>query len=111
MPYVLLDDEIDILVDYLKFQQAGTSLYHLADHLEAHCPEFCGYPSDKFLSNMLSKGQPYGMSVFDELPSNMLSEGQPEGTSVFDCWSEPDQGIFDLHLPVQLGSAVSPLIS
>ena len=100
MPYVLSDDEIDVLVRYLKFQQADPSLYHLAEHPEAHS-EFRGYAGNELLSNTLSKGRLYGVSVFDELPSDMLSEGRPEGTSVFDCWSEPDQGTFDLHLPVQ----------
>ena len=100
MPYVLLDDEIDVLVRYLKFQQADPSLYHLAECLEAHS-EFCGYAGNKLLSNTLSKGRPDGMSVSDELLSDMLSDRQLEGMSVFDCWSEPDQGMFDLHLSVQ----------
>ena len=74
MPYVLSDDEIDVLIRYLKFQQADPSLYHLAEHLEAHS-EFRGYAGDELLSNTLSKGRPYGASVFDELPSDTLSEG------------------------------------
>jgi hypothetical protein len=71
MPYLLSDEEIVVLVCYLKIQQADAPLYPLVQCLEAHRPEFHYYVNNKLLSD----GQ---------------SNGQLDGTSMFDRWSEPD---------------------